>query len=85
MLEELTAYDSWKEAEKVKDHILKIQSFRKADIPGTHRVEYNSSEDKISIEHEALNRNGFALGAVIAAEFLQDKKGIFSMKEVLGL
>ena len=85
MLEELTAYDSWKEAEKVKDHILKIQSFRKADIPGIHRVEYNSSEDKISIEHEALNRNGFALGAIIAAEFIQDKKGIFSMKEVLGL
>ena len=64
---------------------MKIQSFRKADVPGTHRVEYQSDEDKIVIEHEAMNRNGFALGAIVAAEFLQGKKGIFSMKEVLGL
>ena len=85
ILEELRVYKKWEEADQVKDDTLKIQSFRKADVPGTHRVEYSSSEDKIVIEHEAFNRNGFALGAVIAAEFLQDKQGIFSMKEVLGL
>ena len=85
MLEKLNAYNNWEEAENVAKDVLKIQSIRKADVPGTHRVEYQSNEDKITIEHEALNRNGFALGAVIAAEFLKDKKGIYSMKEVLGL
>ena len=85
MIDKLKDYSSWKEAEKVEEDVLKIQASRKADVPGTHRVEYKSMEDKITIEHEALNRNGFVLGAVIAAEFLQDKKGIYSMKEVLGL
>ena len=85
ILEKLNAYNNWEEAENVAKDVLKIQSIRKADVPGTHRVEYQSKEDKITIEHEALNRNGFALGAVIAAEFLKDKKGIYSMKEVLGL
>ena len=52
-------------------------------IPGTHIVNYKSEVDSISIKHEAYSRKGFALGAIIAAEWLQNKKGVFSMRDVL--
>ena len=52
-------------------------------IPGTHIVNYKSDVDSISIKHEAYSRKGFALGAVIAAEWIQNKKGVFSMRDVL--
>lgn len=55
------------------------------DVPGTHSVSYESSIDTIEIKHTAHNRQGFALGAVVAAEWLVDKTGVFSMKNVLGL
>ena len=64
---------------------LEIISQRVDPAPGTHSVKYSSAIDTIEIIHTAHNRKGFALGAVIAAEFIRDKKGIFSMKEVLGL
>lgn len=64
---------------------LPITAIRKDNIPGTHHIEYNSIVDSIEIIHTAHNRNGFALGAVIAAEWIVDKKGIFTMKDVLGL
>ena len=51
----------------------------------THKVLYTSKVDDIEIIHTAHNRDGFALGAVLAAEFLKDKKGVFSMKDVLAL
>lgn len=54
-------------------------------VPGTHSVFYNSEVDFIEIKHVAHNREGFALGAVIAAEWIIDKKGVFSMKDVLDL
>tara|TARA_R110001583_G_scaffold114876_6_gene265397 strand:- start:8967 stop:9671 length:705 start_codon:yes stop_codon:yes gene_type:complete len=54
-------------------------------IPGTHSIEYKSSVDTIDIKHTAHNRGGFALGAVIAAEWLVGKTGVFTMKDVLGL
>ncbi|SFS70291.1 4-hydroxy-tetrahydrodipicolinate reductase [Lutibacter maritimus] len=55
------------------------------DVPGTHSVEYKSDVDTIDIKHTAHSRDGFALGAVIAAEWLVDKKGVFTMKDVLGI
>lgn len=55
------------------------------DVPGTHSVFYNSDVDFIEIKHVAHNREGFALGAVIAAEWIIGKKGVFSMKDVLDL
>ncbi len=54
-------------------------------VPGTHTVTYSSLVDDIEIKHTAHNRNGFALGAVVAAEWLKDKTGVFGMKDVLGL
>jgi 4-hydroxy-tetrahydrodipicolinate reductase len=63
---------------------LSIISERMDPAPGTHIVKYSSPIDDIEISHTAHNRKGFATGAVLAAEFLYDKKGIFSMKDVLG-
>ena len=66
------------------DHtILPIEALREDPAPGTHEITYSSIIDDISIKHTAHNRNGFALGAVLAAEYLQNKKGIFTMKDVL--
>ena len=62
-----------------------IISKREDPAPGTHSIRYSSSIDDIEIIHTAHNRQGFALGAVLAAEFIKGKKGIFSMKEVLGI
>jgi 4-hydroxy-tetrahydrodipicolinate reductase len=64
---------------------LAILSERTDPAPGTHHVLYSSSIDDIEIIHTAHNRNGFALGAVVAAEYIQDRKGIYSMADVLGL
>jgi len=64
---------------------LEILSERIDPAPGTHKVKYSSGIDDIEIIHTAHTRKGFALGAVLAAEFLKGKKGIYSMKEVLGL
>lgn len=55
------------------------------NVPGTHSVFYNSEVDFIEIKHVAHNREGFALGAVVAAEWIMGKKGVFSMKDVLSL
>ena len=64
---------------------LQIISERIDPAPGTHTIRYTSDIDDIEIKHTAHNRKGFATGAVLAAEFLHDKKGIYSMSDVLGL
>lgn len=67
------------------EEIIKITSIREGDVKGTHEILYRSEVDSISIRHEAHNREGFAKGAILAAEWLQHKKGVYSMKDVLGL
>lgn len=62
-----------------------IKSLRIDPAPGTHTVEYTSDVDRIEITHEAFSRKGFALGAVLAAEYVAGKKGIFTMKDLLNL
>lgn len=64
---------------------LEIISERIDPAPGTHTIKYSSAIDDIEITHTAHNRTGFASGAVLAAEFIANKKGIFTMKDVLGL
>jgi len=64
---------------------IKINAVREGEIPGTHSITYKSEVDEIKIEHKAHSRHGFALGAVLAAEWLHDKTGVYSMKDVLGL
>jgi len=64
---------------------LPIIAHRIENVPGTHKISYNSAIDTIDIIHTAHNRDGFALGAVLAAEYIIGKKGIFTMKDVLGI
>jgi 4-hydroxy-tetrahydrodipicolinate reductase len=77
-------YSSWALENAKADEIL-IDAKRIADVPGTHSIFYDSEVDSIEIKHTAHNREGFALGAVVAAEWLVGKKGIYTMKDVLGL
>jgi len=62
---------------------LPIRAIRRGDVPGTHQVKYTSEIDDIEIIHTAHNRKGLALGAVMATEYIYDKKGVFSMKDIL--
>ncbi len=64
---------------------LEIKSIRTDPAPGTHIIKYTSDVDDIEIKHTAHNRKGFAAGVVLAAEFLQNKKGVFTMNDVLNL
>ena len=75
--------NKWVNNESDKENELSIISKRTDEVPGTHSVKYSSAVDDIEIIHTAHNRTGFAEGAVLAAEFIVDKKGIFSMKDVL--
>lgn len=77
-------YKNWELDSNSKDKI-NINSTRKKEVSGVHKVVYSSENDIISIKHEALNRNGFALGAVISAEWLVNKKGCFSISDMLNI
>jgi 4-hydroxy-tetrahydrodipicolinate reductase len=74
----------WEIDGNIKDK-LNISSIREGEVPGTHTVKYTSSIDEISLKHQSFGRKGFALGAVVAAEWLADKKGIYSMNDVLNI
>ena len=80
----LPAKNNWVNEAQNNPSELSIISKRIDSVPGTHTVTYTSAIDDIEIKHTAHNRIGFAAGAIAAAEFLKDKKGIFSMKDVLG-
>jgi len=75
--------DSWKEGEDIQTGQVRITSKREDEIIGIHEVSWISEIDCISIRHQALNRRGFALGAVMAAEFINGKKGIYRMSDLL--
>jgi len=81
---ENSAYTNWT-LDNPKPKEIYIEAKRIENIPGTHTVTYNSIVDSIEIKHTAHNRDGFALGAVIAAEWIVGKKGVFTMKDVLEL
>lgn len=77
-------YSSWALTNAASDEIL-IDAKREENVPGTHTVFYDSTVDTIEMTHTAHSREGFAYGAVIAAEWLFGKTGVYSMKDVLGL
>lgn len=81
---ESTNYKHWT-LDQPRASELQIEAKRIDNVPGTHEITYNSEIDSISIKHTAHSRKGFALGAVIAAEWIKDKKGVFSMKDVLNI
>ena len=77
-------YENWCSENDKKENCIPIKSYREGVVPGTHAVLWDSEIDTITIRHEAKNRKGFALGAVVAAEFIHSKKGIFTMSDVMG-
>ncbi len=78
-------YNKWHLGKKSNDTSIGIEAIREPDVKGTHSVTYENNIDSIEIKHTAHSRDGFALGAVIAAEWIVKQKGIFTMKDVLGL
>ena len=76
---------NWDLGEKNSEENIPITAKRIPNVPGTHSVWYDSKVDSIEIKHTANSREGFALGAVVAAEWILGKKGVFSMKDVLNI
>ncbi|EIA10445.1 dihydrodipicolinate reductase [Flavobacterium frigoris PS1] len=81
---ENSSFTNWT-LDNAKENEIHIEAKRIGTVPGTHTVKYNSAVDAIEIKHTAHNREGFALGAVIAAEWIIGKHGVFTMKDVLNL
>ncbi len=85
VIQNFEAKKSWNIDNTNKNESLFIEVKREDEVPGTHKVAYSSEEDEITIEHKAYNRKGFALGAVLAAEYMNGKIGVYGMKDLLGL
>ena len=85
VLRAVTGKEKWVNEETGQPADLLITSERIDPYPGLHTVRYASAIDEIRITHEAHSRDGFALGAVLAAEFIRERTGVFSMKDVLGI
>lgn len=79
-----TKYDSW-QRDNGSDTAIGITSLREGTVPGAHTISYKSKVDTLQIKHTAHNREGFALGAVMAAEWIAGKTGVFDMRDVLNL
>jgi 4-hydroxy-tetrahydrodipicolinate reductase len=83
ILSQLERKGNWAEDSARNDDDLIIHVKREEGVPGTHEVKYVSEIDEISLKHTAFSRKGFALGAVLAAEWVSGKKGVFEMKDML--
>ncbi len=75
----------WTLGDTTTENEIMISAVREGDIKGIHEIIYESDVDLITLRHEAKSRKGFALGAVLAAEFLNGKKGVFTMQDLLGI
>ncbi|MBS1646867.1 MAG: 4-hydroxy-tetrahydrodipicolinate reductase [Bacteroidetes bacterium] len=84
LAEKILAHHTQKKTWSIENkNELFIEVLRQDEVPGTHSTTYTSAVDEISLSHKAYSRKGFALGAVLAAEFLQGKKGVFTMSDLL--
>lgn len=85
ILKNHTDYTSWELAggAETGDHVLPVTAKREGEVPGIHAITYKSEVDEIKICHAAFSREGFAQGAVMAAEFMQGKTGLYGMDELL--
>src|SRR5690606_8069911 len=83
ILEKLERKTSWSKEVSQSDNQLAIHSIREGQVPGIHTIRYESGVDSITITHDAKSREGFALGAVVAAEFTAGKKGLLGMMDLL--
>jgi len=82
---EESSYEGWTLSPETAKQKIEIEAKRIENVPGIHKINYNSEIDSIEITHTAHNRSGFGLGAVIAAEWIVGKKGIFTMRDVLNI
>ncbi|MDO8367709.1 MAG: 4-hydroxy-tetrahydrodipicolinate reductase [Saprospiraceae bacterium] len=86
MIEKVDRYKGWSLVpDTLASGEVPIIAIREGEVPGTHLVRWHSGVDEISIEHKAHSRAGFAAGAVLAAQWIADKRGVFEMGDVLGL
>lgn len=85
IIDNLQRKKHWSKHETDNPEAIHINALREENVPGTHSIKYTSAIDDIEIIHTAHNRKGFALGAVLAAEYINGKQGIFEMRDVLGL
>ncbi len=83
VIENIDRKDRWNLETEEKDNDLAIHCIREGEVPGIHEIIYESEADVISIKHDAKSRKGFALGAVVAAEFVKGKKGFLGMNDML--
>jgi len=77
-------YKGWRFEKDTGDNLVPVRSVREGAVPGTHIVTWDSEIDTLTLKHESKSRKGLALGAVVAAEFIYGRKGIFTMNDVLG-
>jgi 4-hydroxy-tetrahydrodipicolinate reductase len=77
-------YNKWCFEKDKNEFCVPIASVREGSVPGVHTVTWDSEIDTISLRHEAKSRKGFALGAVVAAEYIHSRKGVFTMNDVMG-
>jgi len=77
-------YKGWCFENDKSENMIPVRSIREGSVPGIHTVIWDSEIDTLSLRHEAKNRKGLALGAVVAAEFIHNRKGVFKMSDVLG-
>ena len=86
IVKDVDRIDQWTEPEpgkKIPSDVLPVDHVREGEVPGTHIIKWDSAVDTITLRHEAKSRRGFAFGAVRAAEWIQDKKGFFTMGDML--
>ncbi|HBG87542.1 MAG TPA: 4-hydroxy-tetrahydrodipicolinate reductase [Marinilabiliaceae bacterium] len=83
IFENLSRKTKWELDKQSSADAIAIKAIREGEVPGIHTVKYESEVDEITIHHSAKSRDGLALGAIIAAEFTQNKKGFLSMKDLL--
>lgn len=82
IIENHEQYEQWSLSDNL-DKSINIEALRLPNVPGTHHVNYESDVDRITLSHEAKSRDGFALGSIVAAEWLFSKKGVYNMKDLL--
>ena len=83
IIENISRKEGWVEGVEPNAQQIGITSFRRDEVPGIHTIKYESDVDTITITHDAKSRAGFALGAVVAAEFIKDKTGFITMQDML--
>ncbi len=83
IIKEHNILNTWSLNKQDNANSLPIYSYREGEVTGMHEVVYESDEDNLTLKHEAKNRSGFALGSVLAAEFVSGKNGVFNMNDLL--